>query len=745
MTSPTYLLGRRLSLSRHHSACLASLPLRSSSLAYFSSSSAATQVSSASSPSAVPKSANQTNSSQSNSNSTSNRRISLKPSTAVALTTASLLSGYCLGTRHTEDIHALQKDRALPSGELRGCCSCDSPDASKPQQDTPLPWQLTEPQKELPSKLSKIVGREHVLDGTRQTSKTSAFLKGTRLGRGAALCIVQPGSLREAVDCLKAIVDADCVVIPQGANTGLTGGSVPRNNTPDTRPPTILSLKRLTTHFPIDDGQRVLCLAGCGISTLATSISTWFPDRESHSILGSTFLNPTTAAGIAFGSGGVYLRKGPARTDRALYCKVSRNKFGENEITVVNTLGVEGLEDGDFVEHSGEDAIGALDVYAKDVQQGYRRVMAKSSDSKFGNAKSSDSDYQNKVCENTGEVSRYNADTSGEDCNRSEGKVLILATVHDTFPAPTKKRVFWVSFPDMETTLKFRREVCLNDPKDLPISCEYLDRDSVDIIDRSGRILTYMIRFLGMGDLMGYLWRVKCMIEGMPFSWAPLICDKTLHVLNNWVPEAIPSKFMKAGREWDHHAMVAVGDFGDGSLDCFMERLDAFVKSYNEKAVSKEDEVGKKIISVVEAESEAEVTALNAFRFVAATAFKVFCVGEDLQGVSVDYALPKNGGRSPPLTDSAAEPIKRMRYSHFGCNVVHEDLAYALGVDTRSEKLALKHSVEDEGGKLPAEHGHGTEYNAPDDTKKRWMSMDPLNVMNPGVGGLNSCEKYAQN
>lgn len=339
---------------------------------------------------------------------------------------------------------------------------------------------------------------------------------------------------------------------------------------------------------------------------------------------------------------------------------------------MVNTLGVEGLEDTDFVEHSGEDAIGALDVYAKDVQQGYRRVMAKSSDSKFGKAKSSDSDYQKKVCENTGEVSRYNADTSGEDCNRSEGKVLILATVHDTFPAPTKKRVFWVSFPDMETTLKFRREVCLNDPKDLPISCEYLDRDSVDIIDRSGRILTYMIRFLGMGDLMGYLWQVKCMIEGMPFSWAPLICDKTLHVLNNWVPEAIPSKFMKAGREWDHHAMVAVGDFGDGSLDRFMERLDAFVKSYNDKAVSKEDEVGKKIISVVEAESESEVTALNAFRFVAATAFKVFCVGEDLQGVSVDYALPKNGGRSPPLTDSAAEPIKRMRYSHFGCNVVHE-------------------------------------------------------------------------
>ena len=100
-----------------------------------------------------------------------------------------------------------------------------------------------------------------------------------------------------------------------------SNSSVPRNDTTDTRPAVVLSMKRLDTHFPIDNGKRVVCLAGCGISTLATSISSWFPDRESHSILGSTFLNPTTAAGVAFGSGGVYVRKGPARTDRALYCK----------------------------------------------------------------------------------------------------------------------------------------------------------------------------------------------------------------------------------------------------------------------------------------------------------------------------------------------------------------------------------------------------------------------------------------
>ena len=249
-------------------------------------------------------------------------------------------------------------------------------------------------------------------------------------------------------------------------------------------------MKRLDAHFPIDGGKRVVCLAGCGISTLASSISSWFPDRESHSILGSTFLNPTTAAGVAFGSGGVYVRKGPARTDRAMYAKVSRNKWGEDVVTVVNTLGIKGLEDSDFDNVASAnkggggddddiDAVGALDAYANDVRRGYRRTMARSSESKFGKAKASDTDYHETVCECNGKVSRYNADTAGEDCNRSEGKVVILATVHDTFPAPERKRVFWVSFPDFETALKFRREVCLNNPKDLPVSCEYMDRDSV--------------------------------------------------------------------------------------------------------------------------------------------------------------------------------------------------------------------------------------------------------------------------
>ena len=81
--------------------------------------------------------------------------------------------------------------------------------------------------------------------------------------------------------------------------------------------------------------------------------------------------------------------------------------------------------------------------------------------------------------------------------------------------------------------------------------------------------------------------------------------------------------------------------------------------------------------------------------------------------------------------------------SHFACNVVHEDIAYEEGVDTHTAKMKLKHIVDDVcGGRLPSEHGHGTEYIAPAATKERWMEMDPLNVMNPGVGGLSTKYRY---
>ena len=463
------------------------------------------------------------------------------------------------------------------------------------------------------------------------------------------------------------------------------------------------------------------------------------------------------------------------------------------------------------------DAVDQLDAYARDVTQGYHgRAMASSSNSSNGKAMASDREYGQRICrlggnidttnaaticdengcrlDNRGKkswkigdtflrlirrgkgeksdnnanysketttknastrpaVSRYNADTSGTDVNRSEGKVLILATVHDTFPRPSEKRTFWLSFDSLDTALDFRREVILADETDLPLSAEYLDRDAFDIIDEGGRIGAAVIKTFGMTSvIVGWMWDIKIKIGSMPFRGADTFVDKLLHTVNGVFPETLPTNLMEVGKRKDHHVAIAVGEFGGGEMKRFLKRVEEFSEA--RKGVATGNKVqAKGSISVLECREGKEADAVDAFRAVAAPAFRTWCVGNGVQGYSVDYVLPVNDGTIPALckeddTDNSStplpQPLKRMRYSHFGCNVVHEDIAYAPGVDVHAAKYALKRVVESQscGGRLPAEHGHGTEYVAPQEAKERWMRMDPLNVMNPGIGGLSDRYRY---
>ena len=202
-----------------------------------------------------------------------------------------------------------------------------------------------------------------------------------------------------------------------------------------------------------------------------------------------------------------------------------------------------------------------------------------------------------------------------------------------------------------------------------------------------------------------------------------------MYSVNPIFPAILPRSLMKVGKDMDHHISLSIGDY-NGSLERATQRLEAFCQKH-----------GKDKIVVHECSSSK--SRLDAFRFVAAPAFRTWCVGQGVQGVSVDYALPRNGGHTPVL--ESVPVLKRMRYSHFGCNVVHEDVAFPADVDAHAAKMKLKKSVElNSGGKLPAEHGHGTEYHAPENTQHRWKAMDPLNVMNPGVGGLSTKRSYKE-
>lgn len=233
--------------------------------------------------------------------------------------------------------------------------------------------QLSEAQRRLPEQLVGIVGAVHVLSGGGR--EMAPFTTGARIGRGEALAVCLPGTLKEAIAVMRACVAADVAILPQGRNTGLTGGSVPRDTLCD-RPTVIISSGRLNKIHLVegnDSAPQLLCQAGAGIHDL--SLRAAEIGRESHSILGSLFLNPTVAAGVALGSGGTQLRKGPAYTERALWGKISAT----GDVELVNTLGItaeseeallDRLENGDLtnmdVSAAARPASSAAS-YAKDV------------------------------------------------------------------------------------------------------------------------------------------------------------------------------------------------------------------------------------------------------------------------------------------------------------------------------------------------------------------------------------------
>ena len=633
--------------------------------------------------------------------------------------------GYAVGREDTEI-----RRRVLPTGK-NSCCDGAQHDHQNASQQRPSSSVGTA----LCDELSAIVGREHVLTDSAQHS---IYTRGARIGSGRTHAVVRPGTLREAVAALRACVAAGFVVLPQGANTGLTGGSVPRDGACD-RPYVVMSTRRLTRVVPIEGGRRVLCFAGAGIFDLAQTLSRdGETPRESHSVLGSMFLNPSVGAGVAFGSGGTQLRKGPAYTERVLWCRVTKSEqSGALGVELINSTGVVAESDAlllALLDGGDDEAVRA----ALDDSAAFKSQSLLASDA---------TRYSQSVCTLDHHVSRCNADLRGPPPNRSEGKVLILATVHDTFEAPRESELMWIGCDSLATAQALKRDVFLRDPETLPRSCEYIDRATFDVINTAGRGLCTALRVVGIGAALRAMWDIKTRIESSKWiPFAPVLCDNFLYFVSKRIlPAPLPHEIMSIGARHDHHILVDVGDWGGGELAAVKARLAKHVDTLP----------GSARIEVHRCTTPAERSKVTYFRFAAAPAFRTYCVGKGLQGISVDYALPKQEKTAPTFDFDAVDDaegsssigiapiVTRMRYSHFGCNVVHEDLALGKG-DAHALKMRVKAAVEAVGGKLPAEHGHGVEYAAPPATQARWRAMDPSNSLNPGVGGLSYARDYGK-
>ena len=155
-------------------------------------------------------------------------------------------------------------------------------------------------------------------------------------------------------------------------------------------------------------------------------------------------------------------------------------------------------------------------------------------------------------------------------------KVLILATLHDTFPKPRATKTLWVSCSSLNEAQKLKKEVLLNNPTDLPISCEYMDRDSFDIVDDAGRFLCHALTKFGIGSSLEKMWNVKLKVESLPLPKFDVLPDKVLYYLNNLLPKALPDKIYNLGKLYNHHLIITLGEYGDGNLSRTEERLNQF-------------------------------------------------------------------------------------------------------------------------------------------------------------------------
>ena len=152
--------------------------------------------------------------------------------------------------------------------------------------------------------LRDAVGERHCL--TDAALRASHETDWTRRFSGSALAVVRPGSTDEVAAVLRACSEAGVGVVPQGGNTGLVGGSVPRGGE------VVLSLLRLNELGEVDrEAGEVTVGAGATLASVqaAARAAGWdvgvdLGGRDSATIGGM----------VATNAGGVnVLRHGPMR------------------------------------------------------------------------------------------------------------------------------------------------------------------------------------------------------------------------------------------------------------------------------------------------------------------------------------------------------------------------------------------------------------------------------------------------
>ena len=547
--------------------------------------------------------------------------------------------------------------------------------------------------------LCAIVGRAHLLTGDRATK---SYRRGFRSGGGPALAVVRPGTLVEMWRILQRLVRDDIAIIIQAANTGLTGGSAPDERI--MRPVVIINVMRLDTIHVVDRGQHAISLPGATLAGLERKLAAF--GREPHSVIGSTCFGASVVGGICNNSGGALIRRGPAYTEMALFAQVD----DRGALHLVNRLGVDlgeepetmlaRLEQGDFAALPTDRPASATHY-----EERVRAIDAPG-------------------------AARFNADPAClHDASGSAGRIAIFAVRTESFERSAETAIFHLASDDPAVLTNLRRAM-LASPQPLPISAEYIHRDAMDVADRYGRDVYYVIRLLGTGRLP-LLFSVKAALDRLGEAFGIIgSADRTFHWLGRCLPPQLSRRARKWQRRYTHHLLLKV------------DRADA--KSTREQV---ERALSAAPGEVVEC-TPAEGARLMLHRFVVASAAVRYLAlrGTHFAGlVSLDVALPRNlldwhgAGEEAPEGAVAASLV----YGHFFCHVFHRDYLIAPGFDPAEVKAAVLMSLDRAEARYPAEHNVGREYRADPVLERFYRKLDPTNRFNPGLGGTATGSGWA--
>jgi FAD/FMN-containing dehydrogenase len=155
----------------------------------------------------------------------------------------------------------------------------------------------------LATALGEIVGSPHVL--TDRDVTASYATDWTRRFQGEALLVVRPADAEEVAAVVARCADAEVPIVPQGGNTGLVGGSVPRAT-----PMVVLSTRRIDRLDPVDQAAMQVS-AGAGVT-----VAQWrrharaagldapvdFASRDSATVGGAVATNAGGSRVVRFGT-----------------------------------------------------------------------------------------------------------------------------------------------------------------------------------------------------------------------------------------------------------------------------------------------------------------------------------------------------------------------------------------------------------------------------------------------------------